>query len=232
MILVNNASKVFPAKNGHSVAALDRVTLEIGSGEFVMVVGPSGSGKSTLLFTVGGMQHPTEGSVCFGDAELYHLSPSERAALRRKRIGFVFQTFNLIPYLNSVDNVAVPAVLAGLSRRIAIRRARDLLERLGLGDRLKHRPAELSVGERQRVALCRSIVNEPELILADEPTGNLDDALADEVISILADLNSRGQTILMATHNMRLAEHGTRVVSLRAGRVEEDRTCVRQEAVA
>ena len=232
MIRMDNASKVFPAKNGRRVAALRQITLEIQRGEFVMVVGPSGSGKSTLLFTVGGMQHPTEGSVCFGDTNLYDLSPSRRAALRRTRIGFVFQTFNLIPYLNCIDNVAVPAVLAGRSRTAIAPRARDMLERVGLGDRLKHRPAELSVGERQRVALCRSLINEPDVILADEPTGNLYEAMADAVIAILGDLNSGGQTIIMATHNLRLAEHGTRLIALQAGYVEDDRPCCRQEAVA
>lgn len=232
MIRIENASRLFPARNGHPVAALQGVTLEVRRGEFVMVVGPSGSGKSTLLFTIGGMQHPTEGSVSFGDTNLYGVSASRRAALRRERIGFVFQTFNLIPFLNCIDNVVVPAVLAGRSRKDAVPQARDLLERVGLGDRLKHRPAELSVGERQRVALCRSIINAPDVILADEPTGNLDEAMAEAVIGILGDLNAGGQTIIMATHNLRLAELGSRLVTLRDGRVEDDRPCRRQEAAA
>ncbi len=223
MIKLDRTTKEFATRNGHPVFALKDVDLEIHPGEFVMVVGPSGSGKSTLLFTVGGMQHPSEGSVFLGDTDIYGLSPAQRARLRRTRIGFVFQTFNLIPYLDCLDNVVVPAVLDGVPRHTAIDRAHDLLERLGLGLRLKHRPAELSVGERQRVALCRSLINEPEVILADEPTGNLDSVMTDEAMQILRDLNANGQTIIMATHDLNLAEKGTRVIALRDGLVEEDR---------
>jgi putative ABC transport system ATP-binding protein len=134
----------------------------------------------------------------------------------------VFQTFNLIPYLNCLDNVTVPAVLAGKSRSASVNRARDLLDRFGLGERLKHRPSELSVGERQRVALCRSLMNEPQVILADEPTGNLDRAMADEVMTAFCDLNATGQTIMMVTHNLDLAAKGTRVLALQDGTVVAD----------
>lgn len=223
MIRLDCATKEFPGKNGHPVVALREVEMEVRPGEFVTVVGPSGSGKSTLLFAIGGMQRPTEGFVFLGDTDIYSLSPAQRAKLRRTRIGFVFQTFNLIPYLNAVDNVVVPALLGGKPRRVSLNRARDLLERLGLGNRLNHRPSELSVGERQRVALCRSVINEPEVILADEPTGNLDGEMTNEVMQILRDLNSNGQTIIMATHDLDLAEEGTRVISLRDGSIEDDR---------
>ena len=223
MIKLDHATKAFAAKNGHPVVALQDVSLEIEPGEFLMVRGPSGSGKSTLLFTVGGMQRPTGGSVFFGDTDLYRLSAAKRAQLRRTHIGFVFQTFNLIPYLNCLDNVIVPAVLSGKPRGKSIEKAGKLLARFGLSDRLKHRPAELSVGERQRVALCRSLINAPQVILADEPTGNLDRGMTDEVMDVLRDLNARGQTIIMATHNLELAEKGTRVVALDTGFIEEDR---------
>ncbi len=223
MIRMMCTTKEFPGKNGHPVVALQKVDMYVQPGEFVMVVGPSGSGKSTLLFTVGGMQQPTQGRVIFGNTDLYMLSPAARARLRRTRIGFIFQTFNLMPYLSCQENVALPAVLAGKSRRSGRRQARELLERLSLGERLGHRPAELSVGERQRVALCRSLINEPEVILADEPTGNLDSGLTDEVMQILRDLNSNGQTIIMVTHDPQLAEKGTRVVTLHEGSVAEDR---------
>ena len=226
MIQVDQASKLFPGKNGQPVTALRDISLDVEQGEFVMIVGPSGSGKSTLLFTIGGMQHPTEGKVLFEDCDIYRLSSTKRAALRRSRIGFVFQTFNLVPYLSCLENVVVPAVLAGKSRRFSLRRGRDLLERLGLSDRLKHRPSELSVGERQRVALCRSLINNPNVILADEPTGNLDETMTGEVMDILQGLHANGQTIMMATHDPRLAEQGTRLVALREADVVRDVQCM------
>ncbi len=232
MIQVDHASKLFPSKNGTPVTALRDISLDISPGEFVMIVGPSGSGKSTLLFTVGGMQHPTEGSVLFADADIYRLSSTKRAALRRTRIGFVFQTFNLVPYLSCLDNVVVPAVLAGKPRGASLRRAATLLERIGLSNRIKHRPSELSVGERQRVALCRSLINDPDVILADEPTGNLDETMTGEVMDILRSLNAGGQTILMATHDPRLAEQGTRLVALRDACIVQDERYLCPEAVA
>lgn len=223
MIQLRSATKGFPGKNNQPVVALRKVDMDVRPGEFVMVVGPSGSGKSTLLFTVGGMQQPTEGDVILNDRDIYSLSPAQRARLRRTRMGFIFQTFNLMPYLSCLENVVLPAVLAGKPRNFSITRSRQLLERLGLGKRLSHRPSELSVGERQRVAICRSLVNEPEVILADEPTGNLDSAMTGEVMQILRDLNSGGQTIMMATHDPNLAEQGTRVIALREGAVVDDR---------
>jgi len=232
MILVDQASKQFPGKNGSPVTALRDISLEVEPGELIMVVGPSGSGKSTLLFTIGGMQHPTQGRVLFADKDIYGLSPSRRAAWRRARIGFVFQTFNLVPYLSCVENVVVPAVLAGQSRGVSLRRANSLLERLGLTDRLKHRPSELSVGERQRVAICRSLINDPDVILADEPTGNLDESMTGEVMNILRDLNAGGQTIMMATHNPRLAEQGSRLVTLQEASLVSDEQCMCAAEVA
>ncbi|MCO6438623.1 MAG: ABC transporter ATP-binding protein [Phycisphaerae bacterium] len=226
MIHIDQATKRFPGKNGSPVTALRDISLDVGPGELVMIVGPSGSGKSTLLFTIGGMQHPTEGRVLFDDTDVYGLSPSRRAAWRRTRIGFVFQTFNLVPYLSCLENVIVPAVLAGKSRGVSLRRASTLLERLGLSERLKHRPSELSVGERQRVALCRSLINDPDVILADEPTGNLDESMTGDVMNVLRDLNAGGQTIMMATHNPRLAEQGTRLVTLQEANLVRDEPCM------
>ncbi len=223
MLKVDSVTKQFRARNGEPVVALQDVEIDVRRGEFVMVVGPSGSGKSTLLFTVGGMQRPDAGNVLFGDTNLYRLSATQRSRLRRTSMGFVFQTFNLIPYLSCLENVALPAVLEGEPRSSSRKRAKGLLERLNLGHRLEHRPSELSVGERQRVALCRSLVNKPEMILADEPTGNLDGHLTEEVIQILSELNSGGQTIIMVTHDLTLAERGTRVIGLHEGSVVDNR---------
>lgn len=224
MITCEGVTKTFPGRNGQVVEALRNVELEIQRGEFVVVTGPSGSGKSTLLFTLGGLQQPTEGRVIMGDTDVYGLSPTERAVFRRTQVGFVFQTFNLLPYLSALENVIVPAVLAGKSWPASYRRARRMLKKLGLEARLGHRPAELSVGERQRVAVCRSLMNDPELILADEPTGNLDPAMTGEVITILRSLHAEGFTIVMATHDRGLAQgDATRLIVLQAGLVVDDR---------
>jgi len=225
LVRLTSATKQFSGRQGLSVTALKDVTLSIRRGEFVMVVGPSGSGKSTLLFTVGGMARPTGGTVHFGDTDVYALSPSRRAALRRARLGFIFQTFNLLPYLSCLDNVTVPAVLDGQPRKAGLARGRELLGQIGLAARIAHRPAELSVGERQRVALCRSLINAPDLLLADEPTGNLDHQATLGVLELFKAQNALGLTILMVTHDLNLAEQGTRLIRLEAGSVVEDRPC-------
>jgi putative ABC transport system ATP-binding protein len=222
MIRVQSVTKTYPGRNAHPVVALSEIDLKVQAGEFVMVIGPSGSGKSTLLFTIGAMLRPTSGEVMLDDKNIYHLSVKERAALRRLRVGFLFQTFNLIPYLSCFENVALPAILARKPRRSSRRRAHEMLQRIGLGHRLSHRPSELSVGERQRVALCRSLINNPGILLADEPTGNLDTARTEEIMRMLLELNADGQTILMATHDLKLAKMGTRVLVLRDGRLSED----------
>jgi putative ABC transport system ATP-binding protein len=220
MIRVENLTKTFSAPGDGEVQALAGVTLWIDRGEFVAVVGPSGSGKSTLLFAMGGLATPTAGHVFLGETRVYDLDREARAALRRSDIGFVFQTFNLVPYLTCLENVALPALLAGRNRTEATAAAERVLERLGMTVRRHHRPAQLSVGERQRVGIGRALVNAPRVLLADEPTGNLDPATADQVMELLRELNRAGQTIVMVTHDLRLAEQAGRIVRLRCGAVD------------
>jgi putative ABC transport system ATP-binding protein len=230
MIRVENLTKTFTAPGGDELQAVAGITLRVDAGELVAVVGPSGSGKSTLLFAIGGLSAPTAGEVYLGDTKVYDLDAGGRAALRRTEIGFVFQTFNLVPYLTCFENVLLPALLAGRPRPEASQAADRILERLGLAPRRDHRPAQLSVGERQRAGIGRSLVNGPKVLLADEPTGNLDPATADQVMDLFHELNAEGQTIVMVTHDPRLAEQAGRVVRLRAGQVEEDRPAPRRRA--
>jgi putative ABC transport system ATP-binding protein len=220
MIRVENVKKSYDAPQGGEVLALAGVTAHVAPGEFVAVVGPSGSGKSTLLFAMGGLAAPTSGHVYLGEKRVYDLDGEARAALRRTEIGFVFQTFNLVPYLTCVENVALPAILAGRPRAKANEDAIRILDRLGLSARRHHRPAQLSVGERQRVGVGRAIVNGPQVLLADEPTVNLDPATADQTMELLRELNADGQTIVMVTHDQRLAQQAGRILRLRAGAID------------
>lgn len=220
MIRVENLVKSFAAPGDTEVHALTGLTLRIDRGEFVAVVGPSGSGKSTLLFAMGGLATPTSGQVYLGETRVYDLDREARAALRRTELGFVFQTFNLVPYLTCLENVELPALLAGRSRAEATDAAMRVLERLGMAARRHHRPAQLSVGERQRVGIGRALVNGPRVLLADEPTGNLDPQTADQVVDLLRELNREGQTIVMVTHDLRLAARAGRIIRLRAGAID------------
>jgi putative ABC transport system ATP-binding protein len=188
----------------------------------VAVIGPSGSGKSTFLHLLGGMLSPTEGKVSIENESLYDLTSDQRSALRKKKIGFVFQTFNLVPYLTALENVQVPLVLAGVSEDEQKRRAESLLGRLGLSDRLDHKPRELSVGQQQRVALARMLANDPALILADEPTGNLDPETSASIMDFLSELNAEGRTIVMVTHDLRLAGRAKRALRLVNGSIQPD----------
>jgi len=205
---------------GKTVRALQEATLEISRGDFVAVVGPSGSGKSTLLLILGGMLSPAQGQVIFDGQSLYDLAPADRAALRKQKIGFVFQTFNLMPYLTALENVQVPLLLAGIGDTEQQTKATALLERLGLGDRLDHKPAELSVGQQQRVALARMLANDPAVILADEPTGNLDPETSQSILGFFEEVNRDGKTIVMVTHDPNAARRARHTFHLVDGVVQ------------
>lgn len=220
MIRLEQVKKTY-TRRGECVTAFDCEGLVIRAGEYVSIVGPSGSGKSTLLSLLGGMLSPTAGRVWLGETSLYEVSAAKRSAVRSGQIGFVFQTFNLIPYLSALENVQVPLVLSGKSREDQRERARVLLERFGLGNRLEHRPAEMSVGQQQRVALARTLVNDPQLILADEPTGNLDPESREVVLSAFAEAHREGRTIVMVTHDPAAANRAARKLSLANGRLVE-----------
>ncbi len=208
--------------NRRTVTALDNASVQIAAGEFVAVVGPSGSGKSTLLLVLGGMLSPTAGKVYLNGHALYDLSPNQRAELRRRQVGFVFQTFNLVPYLTARENVQVPLYLADMKPAAQRERAAALLERVGLGDRLDHKPSELSIGQQQRVALARVLANDPGIILADEPTGNLDPETGQHILDLLEDMNREGRTIVMVTHDPRAAARAKRTLRLQNGRISQE----------
>jgi putative ABC transport system ATP-binding protein len=203
------------------VRAVCGIDLAVGKGEFVSIMGPSGCGKSTLLYLIGGMTKPTRGSVFVGETDITHLTDKERTALRREKIGFVFQRFNLFPTLSAVGNVRLAQEIQGWkSRKDATERARRLLDWVGLVEKADRRPYELSIGEQQRVAIARALVGMPEILLADEPTGNLDTENSSHVMKVFESLNAKhGQTILMITHNPEIAARADRIIHMRDGRV-------------
>ena len=221
MLHMENVSKSYQHRR-QNVMALQDATVHFPSGDFVSIVGPSGSGKSTLLLMLGGMLSPTAGRVLLEGQSLYDLTYDGRARLRRQRIGFVFQTFNLIPYLTALENVKVPLCLSSTSDAEQETKATALLERVGLGDRLDHKPGELSVGQQQRVALARMLANEPAAILADEPTGNLDPETGQQIIQFFTEFNEEGRTIIMVTHDPRAAARARRTLKLQDGRIVEE----------
>ena len=204
---------------GQTIKALDDVNLSVASGEFLALVGPSGSGKSTLLQVLGGILSPAAGTVVIDGTSLYDLTADERAIFRRTRLGFVFQTFNLIPYLTAKENVQVPMMLNREPKDAQGERVDYLLEKVGLKDRMFHKPSELSVGQQQRVALARTLANDPKIILADEPTGALDPETSLQVISFLKDLNQEGRTVIMVTHDPEMAAMALRSVRLVDGMI-------------
>lgn len=221
MIRAEAVHKVYRHRKS-PVTGLNQVSFTIPRGQFVAVVGPSGSGKTTLLVTIGAMLRPTGGKVYIHDRDVYSLPIAEMAELRRKHIGFLFQTFNLIPYLTAQQNVMAPLMLAEWPDDKQRSRAAELLGRVGLGDRLDHKPNELSVGQQQRVALARMMANDPELILADEPTGNLDPQTAADALAFLGDLcRNEGKTIVMVTHSMEAAKAAGRVFKCVNGVITE-----------
>ena len=205
----------------NEIEAVRDVDLDIDQGDFVAIVGPSGSGKSTLLYLLGLIDSPSAGEVRIRGELASHLGRERRAGLRLRWLGFVFQTFNLLQLLSARQNVEIALRLAGVSKKERRRRAESLLEAVGLGKRMRHRPVQLSGGERQRVAIARALANEPDILLADEPTGNLDSQTGDEIVSLLEQLNQAGQTIVMVTHNMAIAGRAKRILHMRDGRLSD-----------
>jgi putative ABC transport system ATP-binding protein len=217
---VQNVRKTYQV--GEPVHALDGFSLSLPRGSYTAIMGPSGSGKSTLMNLVGCLDTPTEGTILVDGHDVAALSGRERTSLRGEEIGFVFQTFNLMPRLTALENVALPMVATGQPRAKRTERARDLLEQVGLGDRVEHQPNELSGGQRQRVSVARALANRPALVLADEPTGNLDTETGAEIMALFAALHAAGNTVLMVTHERHIAEHADRIIHVLDGKKERE----------
>lgn len=220
-ILLSNVTKVYQL-GGETVNALAGLTLRISPGEFAAIMGPSGSGKSTLMNILGCLDRPTSGSYMLDGQEVAKLNDDELAITRNKKIGFVFQSFNLLPRMSTLQNVALPMVYAGVAKKERNARAEQVLTMVGLKERMNHQPNELSGGQRQRVAIARSLVNDPTIIMADEPTGNLDTKSGEEIMAIFSELNSQGRTIILVTHEPDIAKYARRVVYVRDGLLERD----------
>ena len=203
------------------IPALNGLSLKIKKGEFVAIMGASGSGKSTAMNLIGSLDVPTQGKVLLEGADISHAHESELAQLRGKKIGFVFQSFHLIPSLTALENVMLPMIFQGIPRMQRKEKATALLKQVGLHQRMSNHPAQLSGGERQRVAIARALVNDPEIILADEPTGNLDSHTGEEIINILKELHKKGKTIILITHNHKIAQHAQRKIKMKDGRIEK-----------
>jgi putative ABC transport system ATP-binding protein len=222
IISTQNLTKIF-GSGPTAVTALDRVNLSINTGEFVAIMGPSGCGKSTLLHLIGGLDRPTSGKVIIEDTSIADMDDDHLTELRRRRIGFVFQFFNLIPVLNAVENTALPVTLDGVKPAEAQKKGAEWLARFGLSDRLSSRPDQLSGGQQQRVAIARALAAEPSLILADEPTGNLDTRSGDEIASLLREVAKKyGRTVVMVTHDPRIAAYADRIIFLKDGKVVDE----------
>lgn len=205
-----------------TIHALKSVTLNINKGEFVALMGPSGSGKSTLMNLLGCLDTPTKGEYVLNGINVSEMSESELATVRNKEIGFVFQTFNLLPRSTAQDNVALPLIYAGVKKKDRDVRSIQALENVGLGNRVHHKPNELSGGQRQRVAVARALINNPSIILADEPTGNLDSKTSSEIMGLIEEIHAKGNTIIIVTHEEDIAQHAHRIVRMRDGLIEED----------
>jgi len=229
VIQIRDLTRVYDM-GAEKVHALRGLSLEIRRNEYVAIMGPSGSGKSTLMNMIGCLDTPTSGEYWLNGQEVSRMPDDALARVRNREIGFVFQTFNLLPRASALQNVELPLVYGGVTARARRERARAALGRVGLGDRMDHRPNELSGGQRQRVAIARALVNEPAILLADEPTGNLDSTTSEEIMRVFETLHDQGQTIIMVTHEADIAAHAERVVVLRDGRIASDTR--RREAAA
>lgn len=218
IIKVENVKKIY-RMGDNEVRALDGVSLVVEEGEFLIVMGPSGSGKTTLLHLMGCLDKPTEGEIYIASTPVSKLNDSQLAKIRNKMVGFVFQQFNLLPRLTALENVELPMIYAGVPKSARRKKAKELLELVGLGDRLHHRPTQLSGGQMQRVAIARALANDPMVLLADEPTGNLDSKSGEEILKIFSELNERGQTIIIVTHDPEVAKHADRIVRMRDGKI-------------
>lgn len=221
MIELAEVSKDYARRAGGTIHALHSTTIQVQSGEFVAVVGPSGSGKTTLLSILGGMLAPSTGKVLFSNESIYDLKVKQRARLRNREIGFVFQNFNLVPWLTALENVQLPLSLSKSNTKSHLDRALNLLEQFGLGDRIHHKPSELSVGQQQRVAMARTLSMNPQLILADEPTGNLDPESRDVILDTLQELCDSGCAIVLVTHDATVSQRAQRVLKISDGIVTE-----------
>ncbi len=224
MLSVNNLSKIYK-RQSNQLKALNNISFEVEKGEFISVVGRSGSGKSTLLNLIGGLDTPTNGEILFNGKNLHSMNRKDRELHRRFSIGMIFQSFNLIPYRSALDNVALSMIFAGYSKKKRRERAEELLDIVGLSQRAGHKPSEMSGGENQRVAIARALANKPMMLLADEPTGNLDSQTSDKISSLLTDLNkNQGITILMITHENEIAEAvSDRIITLLDGKIQDIR---------
>ena len=211
--------KIYPMGAGVEVTALAGISLTIDEGQYSAIMGPSGSGKSTLLNLIGCLDRPTSGRYILGGQDVSNLSDAELSEVRGRRIGFVFQTFNLIPQLTALDNIEVPLFYRGMHRHERRRRSRELADRVGLGHRAQHKPMELSGGEQQRVAVARALANDPLIILADEPTGNLDSRTGQEILALFDDLTARGRTVVVVTHDESIGRRAHRIVRVADGKV-------------
>jgi putative ABC transport system ATP-binding protein len=203
------------------IRALDGIDVEIKKGDFIAIVGPSGSGKSTMMNMIGALDLATEGEIYLDNQDIEHMEESELAQIRGRKIGFVFQTFNLIPTLTALENIVLPMLFQGISEEEKNKRVKEILKKVGLEHRKNHLPSELSGGERQRVAIARALANNPDVILADEPTGNLDSKTGKEIMRIFSDLNKQGKTIILVTHDLNLTKYASKVLKLIDGKLEK-----------